>query len=130
MSRKAVRRLLFVVALLTVPIPFYLGEPELAPVLRLAFITSLMGRVLLAEGGGTLATLVGLGAAQILVWGGLLFVASALLAWRIDRLRVAPVRIAIVSAIAIGLLGVSLAPIYDTPLSSKRMRSNVLQLFE
>lgn len=130
MSRPAARRLLFAIALFTVPVPFYLGEPELAPVARLAFFTGLLASVLAVEGGGTLAALVGLGAVQTLALGGLLLAGAAGVAWSVDRLHARALRRTVLLAIALGLVGVSLTPVYDTPLSSSRLRSSVLQLFE
>ena len=49
MSARNIRRLLFATALLAAPIPFYLGEPELAPVVRLAFLSALVASVFVAE---------------------------------------------------------------------------------
>lgn len=130
MTRRTARWLLWSVALVTLPVPFYLGDPELAPLLRLAFLTGLMGAVLAAEGGGTLTLLVGVGVFQLLLFAGLLWLAAALLAWGIQRLRAPAARSAVVVAIAIALFAVSLAEIYQTPLSSTRPRSNLTQIFE
>jgi len=63
-SRTAARRWLWLAALATMPVPFYLGEIEWAPVLRLGFLTSLLSLVLAAEGGRTLIWIAGLGIIQ------------------------------------------------------------------
>ena len=130
MTRRAAGWLLWIVAVATLPVPFYLGEPELAPVLRLAFLSGLMGAVLVAEGGGTLAALAGLGIAQTLLYAAAFRLVTALLARGLDRLRAPAARGAVVAVIAIALFAVSLTEIYDTPLSSTRPRSNLAQIFE
>lgn len=130
MSTQNVRRLLYATALLTLPIPFYLGEPELAPVVRLAFLSGLITSVLVAEGGAVNAVLAGIGIVQVLVWAGLLFAAAALLARGLARISAAGVRTGVAAALAIALFGASLTDLYDTPLSSSRARSNLFQLFE
>ena len=130
MTRRTAGRLLWIAALLTLPVPFYLGEPEFAPVVRLAFLTSLMSAVLVAEGGGTLGALAGIGMLQALLYAGFLWLAAALIARWLERLRAPGARGMLVAAIAIALFAVSLAEIYDTPLSSTRPRSNLTQIFE
>ena len=130
MSTKNARRLLFATTLLTLPVPFYLGEPELAPVVRLAFLSTLVASVFAAEGGTVAATLAGIGYVQVFAWAGVLFAAAALIAKGLARVGAAGLRTAIVAAIAIALLGASLTQRYDTPLSSTRARSNLFQLFQ
>jgi hypothetical protein len=125
-SKRGARWLLFATALLTLPVPFYLGEPELAPVLRLAFLTGLVASVFAAEGGGVTALLAGLGLVQGLAWSVLLFAAAAAIA----QVGSARARAAIAAALSLALLAASFTDRYDTPLSSTRARSNVLQLFQ
>ena len=130
MQRKNAHRLLFAVALLTVPVPFYLGEVELAPVARLLFFSGLLARLFAAEGGGKGGLFAGLGALQALVYAGLLGLAASLVARLLVRLRRPRVRTALVVGLATAMLGLSLAPVYDTPLSSTRPRSSLLHIFE
>lgn len=130
MSRERSRRLLFAVMLLTVPAPFYLGQPELVPVLRMVFVTAIFSAVFAAEGGGLLGMTTGIGLLQCAFYAGLLFGVAALLARLIDRLAEEGARKAAVAVLAATLVVASLFPIYDTPLSSARLRSNVLQLFD
>jgi hypothetical protein len=125
-SKRNARWLLFATALLTLPVPFYLGEPELAPVVRLLFLTGLVGAVLAADGGGVTATLAGIGLVQVLFWSALLYGAAAAIA-RVGSLRA---RTAIAAAISLALLAASFTERYDTPLSSTRARSNLFQLFQ
>ena len=124
------QRLLWIAALVALPVPFYLGEPEQAPVLRLVFLTGLLGSVLFAEGGGTLATLVGIGLLQVIAWAGALFLVASLVARMLVRIHAPAMRGAVAVAIALGLIAASLTQIYDTPLSSTRTRSSLLQIFE
>lgn len=130
MTRPAIQRLLWITALLVLPIPFYLGEPELAPVLRLSFLTGLLGSVLFAEGGPTLGLLVGLGVLQVLGWAAALGLVSTVIARTLERVHAPVVRTAVAAVIAAGLVAASLTELYDTPLSSTRPRSSVLHLFE
>lgn len=130
MTRTAVQRLLWVTALLVLPVPFYLGELELAPVLRLLFLTGLLAGVLLAEGGRTLALLVGLGLLQALLWATALGLVSALMARTLERVHAPALRSAVAVAIAAGLVAASFTELYDTPLSSTRARSSVLHVLE
>lgn len=130
MTRRTARRLLLAAALLTLPVPFYLGEVELSPVVRLAFLSSLLSSVALAEGGSTLRLLAALGVVQTLLYALLLWAFAALLAWLLGVLRPAALRGALVASLAIALLAMSLLPIYQTPLSSTRPRSNLVHLFE
>ena len=126
MSRRGARRLLWIAALLTVPVPFYLGQPETAPVLRLAFLTGLLCSVAVAEGGRVLLTLCGLGFVQLLAWTALLRVGAGLV------VRVSPdaARTPVALALVVGLCVVSTFEIYETALSSTRLYSSVWHLFE
>ena len=130
MSRKSTRRLLWLVALATLPVPYYLGEAELAPVLRLAFLTGLLTSVAVVEGGFATVSIAAMGIAQTLLYALLLSLAARLLARAVTLLPSALLRRAAVACLAIGLCAASLLPIYETPLSSSRLRSSLWQLFE
>lgn len=130
MTRRRARRLLWILALCLLPVPFYLGQAELAPVLRLAFLSGLLGAVWLEEGGDTLRLILLIGATQILLHGGLLWILAWGVSRAIDALRTPAARTAITLALASLLLLASFTELYKTPLSSTRPRSNVLHLFE
>jgi hypothetical protein len=70
-SHATARRWLWIAALVTMPVPFFLAQVEWAPVLRLAFLSSLFGAVMLAEGGGTAILLGVLGILQTFLYAGL-----------------------------------------------------------
>jgi hypothetical protein len=129
-SRTAARRWIWLAALVTMPVPFYIGQVEWAPVLRLAFLTSLFGLVLVAEGGPSVLLFSALGLLQTAIYTGLFFLAAGLAARALSRIKGPPLRIAAVGTAVFLLLASSQLPIYQTPLSSTRMRSDLWHLFE
>ena len=130
-SRRAAAWVLFAAAALALPLPYYLGEIESAPWLRLAFFTGIFGRVFVAEGGrGMTGLFFGLGVAQLLVYALLLRLGAGLLARSLFRVSAPGLRTALVVAVALALVGAGFSPLYDTPLSSSRGHSNLLGLFE
>ena len=112
------------------PVPFYLGEVEWAPVMRLAFLTSLLSLVMAAEGGHALIRICTLGIVQIALYTALFWLAAGLAARGAARIREAPLRAAAVGTAVFLLIASSLLPIYETPLSSTRLRSDLWHLFE
>jgi len=129
-SPVAARRWLWLAALATMPVPFYIGQVEWAPVLRLAFLTALFGLVALAEGGYSVILFSTLGLLQTALYTALFFLVANLAARAISRFREPPLRIAAVGTAVFLLFASSLLPIYDTPMSSTRMRSDLWHLFE
>ncbi len=132
MSPRAQKWLLWTVFLGTIPVVFYLGEVERAPALRLAFFAALASWVALAEGVGTGvgAAFFVLGPVQALAYAGLLYALAAAIVRLLARLASAGLRTACVGGLAAICLGASLFEIYQTPLSSSRPRSSVMQIFE
>src|SRR5262245_28561148 len=112
------------------PVPFYLGEVEWAPVMRLAFMTSLLSLVAVAEGGHAVIRTCTLGILQTAAYTGLIFLAAGLAASGIARIREAPLRVAAVGTAVFLLLASSMLPIYETPLSGTRLHSDLWHLFE
>ena len=112
------------------PVPFFLGEVEWAPVIRLAFLTSLFGLVLAAEGGRTVILFSTLGALQTALYMGLFFLVATFAARAIERISQPVLRSAAVGSAVLLLFVSSLLPIYQTPLSSSRLRSDLWHLFE
>jgi hypothetical protein len=129
-SPTAARRWLWLAALATMPVPFYLGEVEWAPVLRLAFLTSLFGAVMLAEGGRTVILFGCLGILQTALYAGLFFAGAHLVSRLVARIGEPPLRIAAVGTAVFLLVASAQLPIYQTPLSSTRLHSNLWHLFE
>jgi hypothetical protein len=129
-SPAAARRWIWLAALVTMPVPFYIGQVEWAPVLRLAFLTGLFGLVALAEGGRSVILFSSLGVLQTAIYTGLFFLAAGLMARAIARISEPPLRIVAVGTAVFLLFASSLLPIYQTPMSSTRMRSDLWHLFE
>ena len=130
MPPRTARRWLWIAALLTMPVPFYLGAVERAPVLRLLFLSGLLGLVVAAEGGTTTGMLVVLGLLQAAVYAGLFLLAASLVARALARIASEPLRVAAVGTVIFLLAVSAVLPIYETPLSSTRMRSNIFEIFE
>jgi hypothetical protein len=127
-SRTAARRWLWLAALVTMPVPFYLGEIESAPVVRLAFLTSLLSLVLAAEGGRTLFVVFGV--LQTALYTSLFYLAAFFGERGVDRIVRPPLRGLAVGSVLLVLFASSLLSIYQTPLSSTRLHSNLWHLFE
>lgn len=130
MSRAATRRLLFAVFLLTVPVPYMLGAVEVAPWLRLAFLTSLLGSVFAVEGGPWMATLAGLGVVQTLLYAALIYFGAVIAAALLSRIAALTVRRVATAIVIVGLLGYSFTDPYETAISSTRARSSLKHLFQ
>lgn len=130
MSPLAARRLLLVVALVTLPVPYYMAAVEFAPWLRLAFLAGLLSSVFAVEGGRVAGLFAGLGVTQALLYGALLYAGTRFVASLLGRIGAPTLRSVLVVGIAVLLCGVSLTDLYDTPLSSTRLRSSVWQLFD
>ena len=130
-SRATSRRVLWLVALFTVPVPYYLGGFEIAPVARLLFLTAIIQAVVATEGAagyqGTFALLSG---AQSVLWLLALYGGAALLAFCVHRFAHEAARAAVVALLAAALLVASLFEIYQTPMSSHSAHSNLAGLFD
>lgn len=124
------RRWLYFAALATMPVPFFLAQVEWAPVLRLAFLSALFAAVMVAEGGPQVTTMGLLGIAQTVLYAGLFFLAAGLAARFVGRIASPPLRIAVVGTVVFLLFASAQLPIYETPLSSAHLRSNVWQIFD
>ena len=121
--------MIFLAAFATLPLPYFLPEGENAPALRLLFLTGLMSAVHVVEGPGPLAIIWGLAALQLMLWTALLYMGSAIVS-RLTRPFAPWLRGILVVSLVASLLVQSLSEIYWTPLSSTRLRSSLLHLFE
>jgi len=130
-SRRAVQRTLWLLLVVTVPVRYQLADTELAPTLRLVFLTAITILLHLSEGyGGPLwATLLGLGLAQSIAYLLLFYAVAAVAARQLVR-RLAPRAVlATVAAIAALLLGgAALLRPYVTPISSQTMYSGLFDV--
>lgn len=129
MTPRATRLLLWLAAFATLPVAYFLPEGEVAPILRLAFLTGLMSVVYIAEGPGALASSWILAIGQLVVWCALLYLGVRLVARLLGTFSDAARPFAALVVVVL-LFGFSCMEIYSTPLSSSRLRSNILGLFE
>lgn len=112
------------------PVPFFLGELEWAPVVRLAFFTGMLTALMVADGGGFTTIFGVLGLVQTALYVALFYLAVSFAVKGIQRVGSPPMQVAAVGTV-IFLLGVSsLLPLYETPLSSTRARSAIWHIFE
>jgi hypothetical protein len=129
LSRRAVFWSLGAVLLATLPAPYFLGDFEVAPPLRLLFLSGLFVGVALSEGAhGNQLLLTLLAALQALLWLGGVGAASAVLTRLLERVGAA--RLAAVGMLAAALVLAALLPIYTTPMSSHAPRSSILGIFD
>jgi hypothetical protein len=99
-------------------------------VLRLAFLAALFGAVMVAEGGRTVILLGCLGILQTALYAGVFFIAAHFASRAIARIGEPPLRVAAVGTAVFLLFASAQLPIYETPLSSTRLYSNLWHLFE
>jgi hypothetical protein len=127
-SARAVQRVLWLLLVATIPVRYQLADSELAPTLRLVFLTAITLLLHLSEGyGGKLwATLLAIGLAQSVLYLLLFYALAAFAARQLTR-RVGPrVALAFVAAVALLLLaGAALLRPYVTPISSQTMYSGL-----
>ena len=97
-------------------------QPWMVPALFLA--------VMVAEGGGTVVLIGSLGILQTLLYAGLFYLAAGFAARGLARIGSPPMQVAAVGTAVFLLVVSAQLPIYDTPLSSQRARSNLWQLFD
>jgi len=129
MTVRTARWLLFGALAAALPLPYLLAEPELAPLLRLAFLTAVMLALLAADGlGGTTPLFAALLLPQLLVGAALLWLLAGLAARALGRARPRG-RAAAVALAGAALLALSLAGVYRTPHSSRGPTATLLGLF-
>ncbi|MGI9432321.1 MAG: hypothetical protein ACR2PQ_08915 [Myxococcota bacterium] len=130
LTSRGARRLLWLALIFTVPIPFYLGALEIAPLARGLFLSFLVWGVVATEGvGGFQGLFALLAVVQMVVGAGLLWCVAALAA-RVMRGATPATRAVAVGDLVVALIGFSLQDVYRTPLSSTRPQSSLLSLFE
>jgi hypothetical protein len=130
-SRRTSRTLLWLVFLLTVPVPYYLGGFELAPVARLLLFAGLVLAVVATEGAaGYQGVFALLAAVQAILWPLLLLLAARLGAAALQRLVPEHLRAAVLAGAVASLLAVAFLPIYSTELSSRGARSSLAGLLD
>lgn len=129
-SRPRARLVLWAALMVTLPLPYYLGGFEVAPALRLCLLAALVAGIVLTEGlSGMQGALVGLAVGLALLYTGVLFGASGLLARLLAR-RGTGVPAVPVALVVVALLALSLLPLYQTSMSSVGPVSNLFGIFD
>ena len=130
-SRKGLRRVLWLLFLFTIPLPYYVGAAEFAPAARLVFLATLLGSVGAAEGmGETTGLFILLSLVEAALALALTYLLARLAAWLLHRQLRPSARLPALVGAALILLALSLFEIYETPISSTRAYSNLLHIFE
>ena len=132
MSRRTIRAIFWLLLIVTVPVPYMITELEIAPTLRLGFLSALIAGVRLAEGAGGWAwsAMLALGAVQTVLYAMLAYAVAAFAARLVVRFCPPARRPVVLVAVAVALLAASAFDIYWTPLSSTRIKSSVQQVFD
>ncbi len=130
-SRRTSGLLLYLALLLTLPVPYYLGAVEVAPVARLLFLSGLVLGVVATEGvAGYQGAFAGLAAVQSLLWPLLLLALARILVRVLERGVPARWRAGTLGLALLALGIVGLLPIYSTELSSQGASSSLVQLLD
>lgn len=121
---------LWLTALLTVPLPYFVFEWEFAPVLRMVALGGATAAVWWAEGDLVPGLIVAFSLLPGLLYAGLLaLVIRRLVRWGRARLGVARLRVWVWAVIVVAFV-VAMLPIYRTPLSSVATRANLLHVLQ
>ena len=131
MSQRALRWTLWLAFFGLVPVPFMLAATGFAPPLRILFLASVFGAVVVADGAqGPIPIFVALLFTEAVLFGVLARYAARLVLWLFGRL--APERFVtpLVAGVVAGLLCMSFFDVYYTPHSSSGPYSNLAGLFD
>jgi len=131
MSQRAIKLILWLLLVATIPVRYQLADSEWAPTLRLVFLTAITLLLHLSEGfGGNLwALLLALGLAQSALYLLLFYACAACAAGQLVRRASPRLAAVLVAALALTLLGGAAAlPLYVTPISSQAMYSSLLDV--
>lgn len=130
MSLRGARWAIWLLLFWTAPVPYMLGGIETAPLIRLLSFTALTVAALVAEGPGGYVwnTFIALGVLQLALYGIGLYFCAALAARATVRLqpsgRLVVVAIAVIAVVAI----TGSMQLYETPMSSRGLYSNLWQV--
>jgi ABC-type proline/glycine betaine transport system permease subunit len=127
MTLPAARRLLWITALATVPVPIWIFEPARVPVLWVAQISSYGVALWVSETASiSVRVLAALGIVQTLAWAGVLYVVVRL----VSRRLVPPAwRGIAVASLVTALVAAALLPIYRTTFIHDGVAVSWLGLF-
>jgi hypothetical protein len=120
---------LWVVLLLTLPVPYWAIEVGLVPTASLLALGLVTIGASIVEGGEVLPLLALVLAVQSIVWTAILYVAARLVTRRIGRRRSILTQRALATVLVCGLAAMSLFDVYRAPFSTSGPRTNVLGAF-
>lgn len=129
MSRASFGRVLWLVSLVTVPVPmWYIGDGHL-PALALLQISAYMAAVTVVEGGpGAWLScwVIGL---QGLVWAALLYLGARLAAATVTRVAGARTSLAVLGIAVVALVGLSMLDVYQAAIVGRGEPVNLLRVY-
>lgn len=132
MSQRWLRLTLWLLLVATIPVRYQLADSELAPPLRLIFLTAMTLLLHLSEGyGGNLwAAMLALGVAQSALYLFIFYALAAFAARQLAARISPPVATLVVAVFATALLVSAVRrPHYVTPISSQHMYSSLVDVF-
>ncbi len=129
MSDDAIRRVLWLGLLVTLPVPYWVMEGGWVPALWLAELAGFTLAVLVTEGGSIVALLTGLFVAQAVGAAVLLHLVARILARALQRRVPENRRTVATVGLVLALLSLALLRVYQTPLVDGGQRISLLELF-
>ena len=130
MPRATARRVLWVAGLLLVPVPLMALADAFVPTARILELGLVVLITILVEGAAGIALLLlALFVGHAVVYAALLWLASWLVTWAIDRVVPTALGATTIVLVVVGVLWTSSMPVYDTPFHSRLPHATLLQVY-
>lgn len=126
----AMKWILWLTFLLTIPVPYFLVEIGWVPTVRLILLAGMTLAAAVAEPDLASILIAGLFLLHLVVFAAVTYVLATLAARRIVALDSASLRRTVLTVVVTTLLTASLFPIFTTPLSKEREQSNLLDVLD
>lgn len=131
MSLRLRRRLLWVAAALTLPVPFFLAQTGIVPPARVLMLAGITGAVIASGGGGGVVTLAAvLLLAQAALWLAACWAGAALLARLLDRAGGGLASLLTVLLVAAAVLVALRLPLYRDPFAAHALHATLRTVYE
>jgi hypothetical protein len=130
MSTKLIRTVLWLAFLVALPMPYWLFETGRATTLWLGELSAFVLAMLLSEGGMVTRIVATLFTVQTLLFVGVNYLLARAASRLIARVPSSGARTAVALGTVLILLGVSLLPLYRSPLVAGGAPVNLLALFQ
>jgi hypothetical protein len=125
MSQRAMKWLIWLALICSVPLPYFMIETGRVPAAQLFLFAAVTAPLVVTDPGFTTRLVAGLFLAQSLLYGALLYIVA-----RTVGRRVPPRRRLVVAAVVIALLtGMALLDVYRAPLSHGPQPTNIVGVF-